>query len=122
MTRGENKTAYRSRRPVIVGVLEVNTGHYDSYGMRYNWNIYPPPRSPPARPPTFGPQILFRMLKEVVRFGVVIGVVLLGFAMAMFALFGGTAAVLGEDETTSSISQPDEEGTTGVLSVDPWGR
>lgn len=86
----------------------------------------PPVDSPPPLPPacsfTCGPQILFRMLKEVVRFGVVIGVVLLGFAMAMFALFGGTAEVLGDDEAPSTTSGVDEEGTTGVLSVDRWGR
>lgn len=63
------------------------------------------------------------MLKEVVRFGVVIGVVLLGFAMAMFALFGGTAPEFGDDsESTSSNRGADEEPTTGVLSLDPFSR
>lgn len=67
-------------------------------------------------------QILFRMLKEVVRFGVVIGVILLGFAMAMFALFGGTAPGMGdEDGSTSSGNSADEENTTGILSVNPFG-
>eukprot|EP00903_Cladosiphon_okamuranus_P009603 g9141.t1 len=68
-------------------------------------------------------QILFRMLKEVVRFGVVIGVILLGFAMAMFALFGGTVPGIGDDsETTSSDRGADEDPTTGVLSLDPFPR
>lgn len=64
------------------------------------------------------------MLKEVVRFGVVIGVILLGFAMAMFALFGGSPPTFDEEEetTTSARGGGVEESTTGVLSFDPFGR
>lgn len=63
------------------------------------------------------------MLKEVVRFGVVIGVILLGFSMAMFALFGGEAPDPNAGETTTSSSSPEEETDTGgLLSFDPWGR
>lgn len=62
------------------------------------------------------------MLKEVVRFGVVIGVILLGFAMAMFALFGGTAPSLDDDGSTSSNNVPEEEeDTEGVLWFDRGG-
>lgn len=63
------------------------------------------------------------MLKEVVRFGVVIGVVLLGFAMALYALFGGQA-VEEIPTTTSSSGRTDTVGddTSGVLSFDPYGR
>lgn len=62
------------------------------------------------------------MLKEVVRFGVVIGVILLGFAMAMFALFGGTAPSLDDDDGSSSNSLPEEEeDTDGVLWFDRGG-
>lgn len=62
-------------------------------------------------------QVLFRMLKEVVRFGVVIVVILLGFSMAMFALFGGRVPSLETEDVTSSstLDESSEEGTTGVL-------
>lgn len=43
------------------------------------------------------------MLKEVLRFGAVIGVILLGFAMAMFSLFGGTASTAADDEASTSL-------------------
>ena len=65
-----------------------------------------------------GVQILFRMLKEVVRFGLVIGVILLGFSMAMFALFGGRAppAYDGDDSTSSSSPETvPSSGTTSLL-------
>lgn len=63
------------------------------------------------------------MLKEVVRFGVVICVILLGFAMAMFALFGGTAPGIGDDSASSSSERgAEDEMTTGVLAFDPFAR
>lgn len=69
-------------------------------------------------------QVLFGMLKEVVRFGVVIGVILLGFSMAMYALFGGTVPVISDEEatTTSSLPPEDDDDTAGVLAFDPFGR
>ncbi|CAM9514524.1 unnamed protein product [Pylaiella littoralis] len=69
-------------------------------------------------------QVLFGMLKEVVRFGVVIGVILLGFSMAMHALFGGTVPVISDEEatTTSSLPPEDDDDTAGVLAFDPFGR
>lgn len=77
----------------------------------------------PAFPACF--QILFRMLKEVVRFGVVIGVVLLGFAMAMYALFGGRPDVMGGDSSSSaSVTGGSEQNddTQGMLAFNPYGR
>lgn len=64
------------------------------------------------------------MLKEVVRFGVVIGVILLGFAMAMYALFGGSAPVLSEEDSfsVSDRGANDIDDTDGVLSFDPFAR
>lgn len=69
-------------------------------------------------------QILFRMLKEVVRFGVVIGVVLLGFAMAMYALFGGELDVMEESTSSESTRRGinDDDTTAGELSFNPFGR
>ena len=63
------------------------------------------------------------MLKEVVRFGVVIGVILLGFAMAMYALFGGSPPVFAEEDSSSGSQRGfDEENTDGVLSFNAWNR
>ncbi|CAN0129221.1 unnamed protein product, partial [Discosporangium mesarthrocarpum] len=59
-------------------------------------------------------QILFRMLRELVRFGVVIGMVLLGFATALYALFGGDPhegpADSSDDGSATMTSASDTEG------------
>lgn len=57
------------------------------------------------------------MLKEVVRFGVVIVVILLGFSMAMFALFGGRVPSPETEDSTSSstLAETSEEDTEGLL-------
>ncbi|CAM9495479.1 unnamed protein product, partial [Sphacelaria rigidula] len=67
-------------------------------------------------------QVLFRMVKEVLKFGVVIGVVLLGFAMAMYALFGEEEEEVVEETTSTSSSRGvvnDDDTTAGLLSFDP---
>lgn len=64
------------------------------------------------------------MLKEVVRFGVVIGVVLLGFAMAMYALFGGRPDS-GDGDSSSSSERgvgDDASDTEGLLGYHRYRR